>query len=191
MKRSLQCLAIGLGLMALAATARAAEIVLERSAVDKLVLQSVFTNGGRYDLLKGPCFAFLDRPSVTIDSGRVRIRSHLSARLGVVDRRNCVGITLASWTEVSGRPVAQGGSVVLVDVRIDSIEQPNLRMLLESGLVPALPGAIELDVLKSVRGMLRDNSGQFEAEVDAFAIDAVTAADNRLAVRFDFRLVAK
>lgn len=176
---------------ALAGPALAAEIVLERTAVDKLLLQSVFTLKGRYELLRGPCFAYLDKPSATLQGGRVRIRSHLSARLGVIDGRSCLGIALASWTEVSGRPVARGGSVVLVDIRIDRVDEPNLKLLLESGLVPALPGAIELDVLKSVRDMLQAQGGQFEAEVDSFAIDKVTALDDRLSVSFDFRLVAK
>jgi len=94
---------------------------------------------------------------------------------------------------VSGRPVAPGGSVVLVDIRVERVDEPNLRLLLESGLVPALPGAIELDVLRSVRGMLQAQSGQFDqfdAEVAGFAIDNVTA-DDRLSVVFDFRLVAR
>ena len=44
---------------------------------------------------------------------------------------------------------------------------------------------------QAVRGMLQGNSGQFQADVDTFAIDSVIAADDRLSVRFDFRLLAK
>jgi hypothetical protein len=87
--------------------------------------------------------------------------------------------------------VPKGGSVVLADIRIDKVEDPNVRLLLESGLVPALPRVVELDVLKSVRGMLQGNGGQFQATVDAFAIDTVTAADDKLSVKFDFLLVAR
>jgi hypothetical protein len=183
---------LGLAAAALAAgAASAAEIVLERSAVDKLVAQGMFANAGRYDIVKGPCFSYLDRPSVTISNGRVRIRSHLTARLGVPSGTSCMGVAFASWTEVSGKPVPKGGSVVLADIRVDKVDDPNLRMVLESGLVPALPRVIEFDVLKSVRSMLQDNGGQFQANVDAFAIDSVTAADDRLSVRFDFLLVAR
>lgn len=179
------------GLLLGAGAASAAEIVLELSAVDKLVAQGLFSNAGRYDLAKGPCFAYLDRPSVTVQNGRVRIRSHLSARLGVVAGASCVGVAFASWTEVSGKPVPKGGSVVLADIRVDKVEDPNVRLLLESGLVPALPRGVELDVLKSVRSMLQSNGGQFQATVDAFAIDSVTAADDKLSVKFDFLLVAR
>lgn len=177
--------------MALCGGATAAEIVLEHSAVDKLVAQTVFSNNGRYDLVKGACSAYLDRPSVAIEGGRIRIRSHLTARVGVVDGRSCVGVSIASWTVASGKPVARGGSVVLTDLRIDQVDDPNLRLLVESGLLAALPRAIELDVRQAVRGMLQGNSGQFQADVDTFAIDSVVAADDRLSIRFDFRLVAK
>ena len=191
MKRTLRSLAFCVSSLALAAGAQAAEIILELPALDKLVTQALFTNAGRYDLIKGPCFAYLAQPSVSIQNGRVRIRSHLTSRLGVPSANGCVGVSFASWTEVSGKPVSKGGSVVLGDIRIDKVDDPNMRLVLESGLVPALPGVIELDVLKAVRGMLQENSGRFQASVDAFNISAVTAADDRLSVKFDFTLVAK
>ena len=191
MHGKLRCGVLGLLAMAFCGSAGAAEIVLEHSAVDKLVAQTVFSNNGRYDLVKGACSAYLDRPSVAIEGGRIRIRSHLTARVGVVDGRSCVGVAIASWTVASGKPVARGGSVVLTDLRIDQVDDPNLRLLVESGLLAALPRAIELDLRQAVRGMLQGNSGQFQAEVDTLTIDSVIAADDRLVVRFDFRLVAK
>ncbi len=171
--------------------ASAAEIILEHSAVDKLLAQTLFTNNGRYDLVKGPCSAYLDRPSVVIEGGRIRIRSHLTARVGVVDGRSCVGVAIASWTVASGKPVARGNLVVLTDLRIDQVDDPNLRLFVESGLLAALPRAIEFDVRQAVRGMLQGNSGQFQAEVDSLVIELVLAADDRLSIRFDFKLIAK
>lgn len=190
-KHALQSLGLAFAALAMAGAVSAAEIVLELSAVDKLVAQGLFSNGGRYDIVRGPCSAYLDRPSVSIANGRVRIRSHLSARLGVVSGTSCIGVAIASWTEVSGKPVPKGGSVVLSDIRVDKVDDPNLRLVLESGLVPALPRVVELDVLKSVRSMLQNNGGQYQASVDAFVIDSVTAADDRLSVKFDFLLVAR
>ena len=187
----LQGAASGLFALAISASVAAAEVVLEHSAVDKLLAQTMFTNNGRHDLVKGPCSAYLDRPSVVIEGGRIRIRSHLTARIGVVDGRSCVGLAIASWTVASGRPVARGASVVLTDLRIDQVDDPNLRLLVESGLLAALPRAIELDMRQAVRGMLQNNSGQFQAEVDTLIIDSVVAADDKLSIRFDFRLVAK
>jgi hypothetical protein len=64
-------------------------------------------------------------------------------------------------------------------------------MVLESGLLPALPRAIELDVLKAVRSMLQNSGAQLQTTVDAFQIESVVAGDDRLAVRFNFRLVGR
>jgi hypothetical protein len=185
-------IAVLAGMAAAAAGAHAAEIVLEHSAIDKLLAEAVFKNGGRFDLKRGPCYAYFENPSVELKEGRIRIRSHLSSRLGVESGGSCVGVGLASWTVVSGRPASIGGLVRLEDLRIDGVDDATTRMVLESGLLPALPRAIELDVLKAVREMLKAGTGsQLQASVDAFQIDSVSAGDDRLSVKFDFRLVAR
>jgi hypothetical protein len=191
MHRTLHRLGLCVVLLAAAAAAPAAEIVLEHSAVDKLLAQALFTNRGRFDLQRGVCHAYLEKPSVELKDGRIRIRSHLTARLGVESGGSCVGVGFASWTVVSGRPAAQGGTVKLVDLRVDGVDDAAVRMVLESGLFPALPRAIEFDVLKAVRTMLQGNEAQLQASVDAFQIDSVRAGDDRLAVTFDFKLMAK
>ena len=63
--------------------AHGAEIVLEPSAVQKLVVESLFKDNGRFYIQRGACSAFLDNPAVTLTAGRVVIRSHLSARVGM------------------------------------------------------------------------------------------------------------
>lgn len=191
MNRTLAWLCIGSALVAAAATAQAAEIVLERSAVEKLVTQTMFNDAGRHVLQRGACFAYLDSPSVELKDGRIRIRSRLSSRVGLDTGNACVGVSVVTWTVVSGRPAANGGSVRLDDLRIDSVDDPTVRMVLESGLLPALPRAIDLDVLKAVRSMLQNSGAQLQTTVEAFRIESVVVGDERLAVKFDFRLVAK
>jgi len=178
-------------LAAFVAGAQAAEITLERSAVEKLVAQTLFTNAGRYDLQGGSCFAYLEKPSVELKDGRIRIRSYLNSRIGVDMGNACLGVSFASWTVASGRPVASGGMVRLEDLRIDGVDDPTARLVLESGLLPSLPRAIELDVLGAVKSMLQNSGAQLQTTVESFQIEAATVADNRLAVRFNFRLVAK
>ena len=164
---------------------------MERSAVDKLVSQTLFTNAGHYDLQGGACYAYLETPSVELKDGRIRIRSHLVSRLGVDVGGSCVGVNVASWTLVSGRPAANGGTVRLDELRIDAVDDPTVRLVLESGLLPSLPRAIELDVLTAVRSMLQGSGAQLQTTVDAFQIESVQAGDNRIAVHFNFRLVAR
>jgi hypothetical protein len=190
MKRALRGFCIGIVMFA-AVTAQAAEIVLERSAVEKLVLQTMFSNAGRHELQRGACYAYLESPSVELKDGRIRIRSRLLSRVGLDTGTTCVGISITSWTVASGRPAANAGSVRLEDLRVDSVDDPTVRLVLESGLLPALPRAIELDVLKAVRSMLQNSGAQLQTSVDAFQIESVLAADDRLAVKFNFRLLAR
>ena len=178
---------------ALASTAGAhgAEIVLEQSAVQKLVVESLFRDNGRYVLQRGACSAWLDNPTVTLATGRVVIRAHLSARVGMDFGDSCAGVDLSSWATVSGAPSAQGTSVRLSDIRIEDVGDANTRIVLNSGLVPTLPGALDLDVLKAVRSMLQGAGGQLQADVQALNIESVRVVDNRLSVRFDFRVVGR
>jgi len=173
------------------ATANGAEIVLEQSAVQKLVVESLFKDNGRYYIQRGACSAYLENPAVTLTGGRVVIRSHLNARLGMDFGNSCAGVDLESWTTVSGEPSAQGTTVRLANIRIEDVGDANTRIVLNSGLMPTLPGAVELDVLKAVRSMLQGASGQLQVEVQALNIESARVADNKLSVRFDFKVAGR
>ena len=171
--------------------AQGAEIVLEQSAVQKLVLEGLFKDNGRYYLQKGACSAYQENPTTTLEGGRVVIRSHVSGRLGAAIGKDCFGVELASWTVVSGIPSARDSVVRLADIRIDDVGDPDARLLLSSGLVPSLPSVIELDVLRSVRAMLQATNSQIQADVQALTIESVRVSANQLSIRFDFRLVGR
>lgn len=180
--------AIALAALLLAPPARAAEIVLETSGVLKLVVQSLYRDQGRYLLSRAPCLAYLDNPSVTLRDGRIFLRSNLGGRIGADVNGSCVGLALSSWAVVSGVPRAQGSTVRLTDVRIEDVQDPNLRLLLDSGLVPSLPQALELDVQRAVKAMLQGGGAPLDVDVQQLDIESVAVTDRTLVVRFDFRL---
>lgn len=173
------------------AAAHAAEIVLEQSAVQKLVVESLFKEGGRHWLQRGACRAYLESPAVSLAGGRVVIRSHLVARVGMDFGDSCAGVDLASWTTVSGEPGAQGTSVRLADIRVEDVGDANTRIVLDSALAPTLPAAIELDVMKAVKSMLQGAGGQLQVDVQALSISSVRVAGDRLSVVFDFRIAGR
>ena len=183
--------ALAAAALASTASAHGAEIVLEQSAVQKLVVESLFRDNGRYVLQRSACSAWLDNPTVTLATGRVVIRAHLSARVGMDFGDSCAGVDLSSWATVSGAPSAQGTSVRLSDIRIEDVGDANTRIVLNSGLAPTLPGALDLDVLKAVRSMLQGVGGQLQVDVQALNIEAVRVVDSRLSVRFEFRVVGR
>src|SRR5215470_13069867 len=89
--------------------AHGAEIVLERTAVDRLVRQALFTDQGRYYLQKGACYAYLDDPNISLTGGRMVLNANLTSFLGVMVGAQCVGVPLKSNVTVSGKPAQQGG----------------------------------------------------------------------------------
>jgi hypothetical protein len=171
--------------------AHGAEIVFERTAVDRLVRQSLFTDQGRYFLQRGACYAYLDHPSVSLTGGRVVLNANLTSYLGVIVGNQCVGVPLNSPVTLSGRPVHQGGVVRLDDLRVDSIADQSTRAVVQSGVLPKFPQAVEVDVAAALRAMLKQPNIPYTSELEGLDITALTAEGDRLGVTFEFRLVAR
>jgi len=81
--------------------------------------------------------------------------------------------------------------VRLANIRIEDVGDANTRIVLNTGLVPTLPGALEIDVLKAVRAMLQGTGGRLQVDVLALNIEAVRVADNKLSIRFDFKVAGR
>jgi hypothetical protein len=171
--------------------ARSAEIVLERTAVDRLVRQSLFTDQGRYYLQRGACYAYLDDPAVSLAGGRLVLNANLTSFLGVMVGTQCVGVPLNSKVTVSGRPAQQGGTVRLADLRIDNITDQATRSLVQSVVMSRFPQAVEIDVAAAVRSMLKQPNIPYTSDLERLDITAVSAEGDRLGVTFDFRLTAR
>jgi len=185
-------LLMAVSLSALTFRVSAAEIVLEDTGVEKLVVQALFNDRGRLVLARGPCTSYLDQPSVALANGRIQIRSHLSALMGFVVNGDCAGVSLASWTTVSGRPVAAGGAVRMEDIRIDSVDEPDLRSILQnSGLAASLPRAVQLNVRSAVQTMLLQSVNQIQATMEEFEFQEVSVTGAKLSMRFEFKLVGR
>jgi len=180
------CLALACG------RAGAAEIALEASAVDKLVKQALFGDGGRYYLKKGACYAYLEQPTTTLKDGRIWIRAHLTSKLGLENGADCYGPGYATWIVSSGRPSASGSTVSLDDLRIDNVDDPTAQAVLEGILLPALPKAFDLDLKPTTQRLLTDVAPGIQSNVDSVTVRSVSVVeDKRLAIAFDFKLSAK
>jgi len=171
--------------------ARGAEIVLERTAVDRLVRQALFTDQGRYYLQRGACYAYLDDPAVSLTGGRVVLNANLTAYTGVLVGQQCVGVPLNSKVVLSGKPVHQGGIVRLADLRIDNIADEATRALVQAVVMPRFPQAVEIDLAAALRSMLKQPNIPYSTNLERLDITALTADGDRLGVVFDFKLTAK
>ncbi len=172
--------------------ARGAEIVLERTAVDRLVQQALFNDKGRYFLQRGACYAYLEDPVVSLTGGRLILNANLQSFLGVLVNNQCVGVPLKSRGVVSGRPAQQPNGVVrLVDLSIDNISDPNTRGFVQQVVLQRMPQALEIDVAAAVRSMLKQPNVPYTGDLERLDISAVSADQDRLGVTFEFKLLAK
>lgn len=178
-------------LLSTAPVLRAAEIVLEPGAVQKLVKQSLFKDRGRMMLVRGGCAVWLAEPVVAFAGKRVQVSARLAGRLGLDTGNGCAGADIASPVRISGVPAAVGGAVRLQDLRVD-VSDPAARDLLDQlGISSLLPTVVDLDVRGAVQNLLTQSGSDVQATVERFDFQDVSLADGRLAMKFDFRLLGR
>jgi hypothetical protein len=172
-------------------TSAATEIILENSAVQKLVVEALFTGSqGRMYLLPAPCYVYLEYPTVRLRGGRLIISGHLSGRFGVALGSNCVGPGLASNFTVSGAPTFERGALILGDLQVDQVDD-RATDIVRQALFPRLPQAVRFDLQQAVQGLLQNTPGQLQPTLDSLTVLGVTAENDQLVARIDFKLRAK
>jgi hypothetical protein len=184
---------VGLCLVAFAHRAPASELLIGRDALQTLVVLSAFKDQGRWYLLRGKCFAYLERPHVALDSGRVLIDAHLTSRLGLNVGDSCVGTELASDVRVSGKLVGAGSHLEIDDIRIDNVQDESTRQaiqLLESALGGSLPKSVKIDLLPLLKPA---NVPGTDVKVAATNLDIarVSTLTDAVDVEFEIKLSAR
>jgi hypothetical protein len=182
-----------LGLSGFVGRAIASELVIGREALQTLVVTSVFKDQGRWYLVKGKCYAFLERPHVALEGGRVIIDAHLSSRLGVIVGDSCVGTDLVSDVKVSGKLVGSGSRVEIDDIRIDNVQDENTRKiidLLQSATGGSLPKSANIDLLPLLKPTSVPGT-DIKVSATNLAIANVETRADAVDVEFEITLTAR
>jgi hypothetical protein len=175
------------------ASANAAELVIEQRVAQQFIVDGLFNDGGKWYLLRGNCYAYLEYPKVSVVDGRVVLDAHLSSRVGVDVGGSCVGPGFASNVTISGRPTGSRTKVSLDDIRIDHIDDAVTRAsaeLVQRVSSNALPKAFEIDLQPLLDTGLAQVKG-VKLSVEALTIQEVHAQPGRMSATFDFRLHAQ
>jgi len=175
------------------APAAASELVITRDAVQALVLETVFSDQGKWYFAKGTCYAYLERPRIGLAAGRLVIDGHLSSRVGLDVGSSCVGTDFASDVKLSGRFVAAGSQITLNDIRIDSVKDDSTRQaleLLQSAAGSSLPRAVDINLLQLLKPTIVPGTAIRVAVTD-LNITAVTTQPDRVTVDFEMKLNAR
>ena len=186
-------LAACLTLSGLVGRATASELVIGREALQTVMVASLFKDQGRWYLVKGKCFAYLERPNVALDAGRVIINAHLSSRLGLTVGDACMGTELMSDVRVSGKLVGSGTHIEIDDIRIDNVQDENTRKiidLLQSATGGSLPKSANIDLLPLLKPTGVPGT-DIKVSATNLAIAKVTTLADAVDVEFEVKLTAR
>jgi hypothetical protein len=171
----------------------ASELVIGRDALQTVVVTSVFKDQGRWYLVKGKCYAYLERPHVALDGARVIIDAHLSSRLGLTVGDACVGTEMSSDVRVSGKLVGSGSHIEIDDIRIDNVQDESTRKvveLLQSATGGSLPKSANIDLLPLLKPTSVPGT-DIKVSATNLAIAKVTTLADAVDVEFEIKLTAR
>lgn len=179
---------------ALVAAGTASEIAIQNTAIEKMLMEELFIDRGRYNLLQETrCqYAYLDSPTVAISQGRVRIKVRLSGKLALEVGDQCVGSgSDVVRLTVSGKPTFAGEKIGLTDIRVDEVSNEAYRVLLQQFLESAVPRAVSIDVRQGLQRILADRQAKVEVTVSQLSVTELTAENNVLRAMLTFALSAR
>jgi hypothetical protein len=182
-----------LSLCAFAGRAIGSELVIGRQALQTLVVASVFKDQGRWYLIRGKCYAYLERPHVALDAARVIIDAHLSSLLGLAVGDSFVGTEMMSDVRVSGKLVGSGSHIEIDDIRIDNVQDDSTRKvieLLQSATGRSLPKSVNIDLLPLLKPTSMPGT-DINVSAANLAIASVATLADAVDVEFEIKLTAR
>ena len=189
-------LAVALGTLpgASKAAGQASELTIQNTAIQKMLMDELFIDKGRYHLLaQTACrYAYVDSPAVTLSQGRVQIKARVSGKLAMEVGNQCVGSTGdVVRVAISGRPTFSGEKLVLTDIKVDEVSNEAYRLLLQQFIESAIPRAVEINVREGLQRMLATRQSTYEVVVDQLSVTELTAENNQLHATLMFSLMAR
>ena len=184
-----------LGMCLLTVEARAVELKVSATALERTLKRQLFTEAdGRYYIrgdANAACYVYVDQPGVVFKDDRVVVHVHTHSRLGAGMFGKCVGLGFNTEADVSVIPEAQGETIGFRDARIDRFTgNKELDFILLPFLSRKLPANMRLnaaDLLRAALSRSRDSTG-FTVALDSLKIHSMLVMKDRLEVDMDGQL---
>jgi len=169
------------------------DITIESTALRKMLVDQLFTDRGRYHLLRqSACqFAYLESPVVAVAAGRVGIKARLTGWLGLEADGSCTGAGDSFDVTVSGKPYFSDGNLGLANIRVDQVPNELYRIVLQQFLDLALPRALTIDLRQGLQSAIAEQNSSYEVVVSKLAITNLTAENDRIHAYLSFSLSAR
>ena len=181
-----------------AASARAVELRLEFGAIERMLAEQVFTEDGRryvHGSAAAKCnFAYLEKPHIEADSGRLRIHARFTGRSALNLFGQCVGLGDAFNLVITTRPEYKDGNLRLADVKVASDGKTGYYIRRVCSIMSgSLAHDFKYPIESEARRMLEDPATRpgYKREVQSFSMPSVTVAADALVLQIDFRLTVR
>ena len=168
-----------------ASSARAFDLVVHASTLEKALKAQVFKDKGRYYLQKpGRCSdPYLENPTVSFKDGRVYIGAHFAGRIGALIGGVCQSATEPGAIMLSARPLLRAQQAALEDVRIEAADTPMVAAALQSLIGGNALSKLHIDVLEAVRTMTApERTAPFTVAVRGLQLSNLVVQDEELHV---------
>lgn len=182
----------------MAPAARAVEIHIQFAALERMLAEQAFTQEGRryvHGTASNKCnFAYLEKPRVRGESGRLLMRAHFTGRSALNVIGQCVGLGDAFDVVITAVPVYRGGAVGLQEVKVASDGKSSyyIRKVCAS-MESSLARDFRYPLEHEAQGLLESPGAhpQYKREVRKFNVPEIRVTGDALVLAVDFEMTVK
>jgi hypothetical protein len=183
--------------------ARAADLEIHYSAIQKILAQEVFTQDGRRYVHGSPAakcsFAYLEHPELRGDNGRLSLKARFTGRSALDVFGRCIGLGDSFDVYITAAPYYRNQSIGLRDVRVEGRApegKPRSGYYVRrvcAALGESLRKQFEYRVGDQARRILEQTApaAAYRQELLDFTVPRIQVTPDALIVTVDFRLAVK
>jgi hypothetical protein len=195
MLRSLGLILLGLAVFAVPAAA--ADIEISYTSLERIIVERMMTEGGRYYMEGTPSdtcqYAFVQEPKVDSEGGRLRIRVLFAGSAGKLVGERCVGLGDNFDLEVTGVPTYSEGVFFLDALKIQAPDTAYFKIvapLIEKSMAEKLryPLRERLDYAAS---WVSSNTSSGKISLDSLQIEEIEVGEASIRIVGAFKATLK
>jgi hypothetical protein len=178
--------------------ARAVELHLQFGALERMLAEQVFTQDGRryvHGDKSNKCnFAYLEKPQIQSENGRLRIRARFTGRSALNMLGQCVGLGDAFTVVITATPQYKDGNIVLEQVTTTSDGKTGYYIRKVCGVLgTSLARDFKYPVASTAQKILEEPGPQpgYKRELRHFQVPAIRVSSDALILEVDFELTVK
>ncbi|MBL8216622.1 MAG: hypothetical protein JNK87_38240 [Bryobacterales bacterium] len=174
------------------------ELHLQYSAIQKVLNQQVFTEGGRLYVKGTPktkcAYAYMEKPALGGEQGKLRIEALFNGRNAANFFGKCIGLGDEFAVRIRALPFYEQGVLRLKDVEVETAgKQTFYARKVKETIQEKLPKAFAYPVSTEARKILETRRGNepYQQQLQSFQITRMQVTAEALVLWLEFTLVVK